>query len=62
LRSIAETEVLDQGESIIGQYVRGIGGGIVRLRTVSVATEVRKNDAMPLFDEHASPAVEHLRT
>ena len=52
--------MLNEGEPVIGQYVRRIGGGIVRLRTVPVATQVRNNDAAPLPGQRAGPAVQHV--
>ena len=53
--------MLDQGEPVIGQDVRRIGRGIMRFRTVPVATEVRQNDATPLLEECVGPGVERTR-
>ena len=46
----------------VGQHIRRIGGGIVRLRAVSVAAEIRRDDPVPLPGESAGRAIaEHVR-
>ncbi len=53
--------MLDERKPVVGQHVRRIGGGIVRVRAVPVAAEVRHYDPIPLLSESASPAIaEHV--
>lgn len=59
--AVAEPEVLDECEPVVGEDVRRIGGRIVRSRALPVAAQVRDDDAVPLLGECAGLAVfEHV--
>ena len=44
-------EVFDQCESVVGQHVGRVGGGVVRPGAVAVAAQVRHDHAVPLRGE-----------
>ena len=54
---VAKPKMLDERETVVCEHVRRIPNGIARFRTVTIAAEVRKNDAMPVHGECAGRAV-----
>jgi hypothetical protein len=54
---VAKPKMLDERKPVVCEHVRRIPSEIVLFRTVTIATEVRKNDAMPVHGECAGRAV-----
>ena len=52
---VAEPQMLDERQSVVGEHVRRKGGRVARFRAVPMAAEVRKDYEVPLSGERAWP-------